>query len=134
MNQMNLKIILFTSFFHVILSQENGLKGYEFLQGIKDIIGKDLNVRPEEVESKPFVGSFSNLNPTDNLDNVSYCLTDNACGHFEAYSQKDVPLYLLSCNHFCYIDPMSRTFQWSLIYTTEQPPHYYLNCGWETCG
>jgi len=115
-------------------SQETGLRGNDFLQGIKDIIGKDPNVSPSEVQVKPFVGSFCNVNPNDSLENVSYCMTDNACGHFEAYSQKDVPLYLLACNQFCFIDLTTRMFQTSQWFTIESPPPYYLNCGWETCG
>lgn len=113
---------------------EDGLKGNDFLRGIKDIIGKDPNLPRNEIDIKPYGGSFSNLNPTDSLEDVQYCLTDNACGHFEAYSEKNVPLYLLSCNHFCYIEKTNRQFRQSEIYTIENPPLFYLNCGWETCG
>lgn len=113
---------------------ENGLRGYEFLQGIKDIIGADPNLPQNELDYKPFVGSFTNLRPTDDLRNVSYCLTDGACGHYEAYAQHDVPLDVLGCNHFCFIDKNTRRFVNSRLYSTTNPPHQYLNCGWETCG
>ena len=114
---------------------ENGLKGSAFLQGIKDIISRDNNVPREQIEYKPFVGSFTNLEPSDNLENVSYCMTDDACGQSDAYSKRDVPLDLLGCNDFCYIeDEEPRSYSRSQIYTTDYPPEIYLNCGWETCG
>jgi hypothetical protein len=115
------------------MSRENGLTGNDFLQGIKNIIGSDPNLPRNEIDYKPYVGSFTNLNPGDDLDNVSYCLTDGACGHFEAYSQKDVPLSLLNCNHFCYIDKNLRKYVTSQLFSIENPPDKYLNCGWETC-
>lgn len=114
--------------------EEYRVVGYEFLEGIRDIIGVDPNISPQEVEIKPFVGSFSNLNPTDDVSQVSYCLTDNACGHFEAYQRKDIPLSLLSCNHFCYIDKETHMYRTSEVYGIDDPPLFYLNCGWETCG
>lgn len=118
-----------------ICALENGLTGLEFLAGIKQIIGRDGLVPTDQIDSKPFVGSFTNLSPTDNLDNVSYCMTDDACGQSNAYSSKDVPLALLGCNDFCYIARENpTTYSISYIYTTENPPDKYLNCGWETCG
>lgn len=117
-----------------IYCQENGLMGNDFLQGIKDIIGSDPNVPKDQIDYKPFGGSFTNLDPQDDISYVSYCMTDKACGHFEAYSQKDVPLYLLDCNQFCYIDKISKKYESSKIYYPENPPEFYLNCGWETCG
>lgn len=117
-----------------ILAAENGLKGYAFLEGIKRIIGADPNLPPGEVEYKPFVGSFTNLSPADDLSNVSYCLTDQACGQPDAYSRNDVPLDLLGCNHFCYIDATTGKYVQSAEYSTDAPPTQYLNCGWETCG
>lgn len=112
------------------------LTGNDFLQGIQDIIGADPNLPRNEISSKPFVGSFSTFSSKDDKHflSVSYCMTDNACGHFEAYSRKDVPLSLLYCNKFCYIDKDSKKYVESQQYTIDHPPALYLNCGWETCG
>lgn len=126
--------ILLLFFFNSVWSLENCLQGNDFLQGIKNIISNDQNLPRDEIDYKPFVGSFTNLNPNDDLKNVSYCLTDNACGHFEAYSQKNIPLYLLNCNLFCFINQKSKKFVESKIYSIDYPPKIYLNCGWETCG
>jgi len=127
-------LILLLFFFYTAWSLENCLQGNDFLNGIKNIIGNDQNLPKDEIDYKPFVGSFTNLNPNNNLKNVSYCLTDNACGHFEAYNEKDIPLYLLNCNHFCFINQESKKFVESKIYSIDNPPKIYLNCGWETCG
>jgi hypothetical protein len=118
-----------------VAALEDGLKGMEFLEGIKHIIGADNQVPSDQIDYKPFVGSFTNLNPTDNLDNVSYCMTDDACGQPNVYDRKDVPLSVLGCNNFCYIATTNpATYSISHIYTTQNPPDKYLNCGWETCG
>jgi len=113
-----------------------GVTGYEFLQGIRDIIGSDPNLPRSEVETKPLSGSFSTLHsPEDEgLEDVSYCLTDQSCGHPEAYSIPDVPLSDLQCNKFCFIDRQTRRYAPSLLYSTDNPPPSYLNCGWETCN
>lgn len=115
---------------------DHKLVGYDFLQGIQDIIGSDPNLPENEIATKPFSGSFSTIRSQDDpaLDTTSYCLTDQACGHWDAYSSNDVPLYLLDCNTFCYIDKDSKTYQPSLKFDTQHPPVSYLNCGWETCG
>lgn len=134
---MNWKVILF--FFignGIVSSQEECLQGVEFLNGIRSIIGVDPNVSPQEVQYKPFVGSFSTIHSEEDtlLTSTTYCMTDNACGHWNAYSQPDVPLSDLSCNSFCYIPKSTRLFTKSAIYSPENPPSSYLNCGWETCG
>lgn len=115
---------------------EECLEGHVFLDGIRSIIGVDPNVPPQEVQWKPFTGSFSTIKSEDDpgLSATTYCLTDNACGHWEAYSQNDVPLTDLSCNSFCYISSATKKFVRSTQYTTSHPPPSYLNCGWETCG
>lgn len=110
------------------------LRGEDLLHGIQAIIGQDPNLPRQELDFKPYVGSFSTYNPGDDLSQVSYCLTDNACGHFEAYSQKGVPLSLLNCNHFCFIDAETHRFVQSQHFTPDNPPDTFLNCGWETCG
>ena len=112
------------------------LIGHDFLQGIQDIIGSDPNVPKDQIPTKPFGGSFSTIQSPDdpNLNTTSYCLTDDACGHYDAYSSRDVPLSLLGCNIFCYIDKDTREYQPSQEFDIEHPPASYLNCGWETCG
>jgi hypothetical protein len=62
------------------------------------------------VDYKPFMGSFANVHNRDDpaFQGTGYCLTDNACGHNEAYSGPGVPLSDLQCNKFCYIDRESR--------------------------
>lgn len=135
MNKYWIRMVLMVS--SVFAQEETAcLQGLDFLYGIRSIIGVDPNVPPHEVEYKPFVGSFSTIRSADDcvLTNTSYCMTDNACGHWEAYSKYDVPLSSLSCNSFCFIPTTEQRFVKSAIYTTENPPHSYLNCGWETCG
>jgi hypothetical protein len=112
-----------------------GLQGYEFLEGIRTIIGRDPSLPPDQVQTKPLSGSFANVHSAEDVEmlKVSYCLTDNACNHFEAYSNMDVPLSELGCNTFCYIDTITRLYSPSKIYTVKSPPAFYLNCGWETC-
>jgi hypothetical protein len=114
----------------------NRLIGQDFFQGIKDIIGSDPLLPREQIDTKPLSGSFSNIHSVDNIHikNVSYCLTDNACGHWEAYSQENISLNLLNCNKFCFIDKNNFVYQESLKYSIDNPPKYYLNCGWETCN
>lgn len=125
---------------HLIVRSVTGelqpcLKGDGFLEGIRAIIGQDPNLPHDELVYKPFVGSFSTFKPGDDLSGIRYCLTDNACGHYEAYSQDDVPLEELACDRFCFIDPRSRYFVASSVYTpANPPPEGHLNCGWETCG
>lgn len=114
---------------------EKCLKGHDFLEGIKTIIGADPNVPYDEVQYKPFVGSFSTIkNVYEMNSNVSYCLTDNACGHWDAYSRPDIPLTDLDCNSFCYIPTRTERYTKSQRHTIDNPPKMYLNCGWETCG
>lgn len=115
---------------------EECLKGHSFLEGIRSIIGVDPNVPPQEVQWKPFTGSFSTIKSEDDpaLSTTTYCLTDNACGHWEAYSTNDVPLSDLACNSFCYISKNTGKFIKSNLYSPSNPPRSYLNCGWETCG
>lgn len=131
--------IISTIFLVVVYGQEECLKGIDFLNGIKTIIGADPNVPSHEVELKPFVGSFSTIKTQEDklFSNTTYCMTDNACGHWDAYSRQDVPLSDLNCNSFCFI-PISTTtglrFMTSTTYSPENPPSSYLNCGWETCG
>lgn len=112
------------------------LRGTEFLHGIQTIIGADPHVSSEEVRYKPFVGSFSTIQTEqdETLFNTSYCMTDNACGHWDAYSRPDVALSDLSCNSFCYIPTTEIRFVKSSLYSPSNPPPSYLNCGWETCG
>jgi len=96
----------------VSTQSEECVEGQLFLEGIRSIIGMDPNVPHDEVQWKPFTGSFSTIKSEDDptLATIQYCLTDNACGHWEAYSQPDVPLSDLSCNSFCYISKSSRTY------------------------
>ena len=112
-----------------------GLQGREFLEGIRAIIGSDPSLPRDQVETKPLSGSFATVHSAEEAEalEVSYCLTDNACGHSEAYSGTDVPLSELGCNTFCYIDTATRRYSPSKIYTVDNPPASYLNCGWETC-
>ena len=121
---------------HAFYEDDHRLYGYDLLNGIKEIIGSDPNLPRNEIDYKPFVGSFSTIKTVDDpkLLTTSYCLTDNACGHFEAYSRDDVPLYLLECDKFCYIDKNTKKYEYSEIYTVDNPPPSHLNCGWETCG
>jgi len=111
------------------------LEGQLFLDGIRSIIGADPNVPHQEVQYKPFTGSFSTIkNENDpSLQTTSYCITDNACGHWEAYSRPDVPLSELNCNSFCYISKTTGKYVKSNIYSIQNPPDSYLSCGWETC-
>ena len=116
------------------VAQENGLTGIDLLNGIRNIIAADPNVPRQEIPYKPFVGSFSTIKDENDpsLATTSYCMTDNACGHMEAYSQQ-VPLTELSCNMFCYISKEGKYVK-SNIYSVEtNPPKSYLNCGWEQC-
>lgn len=120
----------------VIVRGDECLRGIEFLNGIRTIIGADPNVPPQEVQYKPFVGSFSTIKTEqdEQLSNTSYCMTDNACGHWDAYSRTDVSLSDLNCNSFCFIPTTETRFVESNLYTVDNPPPSYLNCGWETCG
>lgn len=116
-------------------AEEPCLSGIEFLNGIRNIIGADPQIKPEDARYKPFVGSFSTFQEENQvLNSTSYCLTDNHCGHWDAYSRRDVPLQLLSCNSFCYISKDTRKFKTSSKYSITNPPSSFLNCGWETCG
>ena len=122
----------------VVQSQEeqNRLSGYDFLVGIQDIIGSDPTLPRDQIGTKPFSGSFSSIQSTadSHFESTSYCLTDKACGHWEAYSRPDVPLTLLDCNTFCFIDENTRRYRESQDYTVHHPPRSFLNCGWETCA
>lgn len=115
---------------------EECYQGIIFLEGIRSIIGADPHVSQQEIQNKPFTGSFTTI--TNEYDpllmETSYCMTDNACGHWEAYSQPDVPLSVLECNSFCYISKSTGKYVSSTIYSTNNPPASYLNCGWETCS
>lgn len=126
---------MFVLFLSVVCGEEC-LEGVAFLDGIRMIIGADGLVPPEELHVKPFVGSFSTIQGEDDpvLASTSYCMTDNACGHWDAYSRPDVSLSDLSCNSFCYITKTNGRYVKSDRYTTNNPPSSYLNCGWETCG
>lgn len=117
------------------IQQPEGIIGENFLHGIQAIIGADPNVPADQVKYKPFMGSFANVKSEDDpaLASTSYCLTDNACGHFEAYSQTGVSLSDLGCNKFCFIDKNSKRYVPSAKYTIQNPPKNYLCCGWETC-
>lgn len=118
-----------------VAAQEDGLQGQAFLDGIWSIIGADPNVPRDEVFVKPFTGSFTTIQQDEPLpEDLAYCMTDNACGHWDAYSRPDVPLEDLACNSFCTISPSSHTYVQSSVYTIQNPPPYYLNCGWETCN
>ena len=117
------------------MQAEDCLVGRSFLQGIRTIIGADPNVPSQEVYWKPFTGSFSTIKSEQDkaLQTTKYCLTDNACGHWDAYSKDNVPLTDLSCNSFCYISSQTGKYVWSKEFTVEHPPASYLSCGWETC-
>jgi len=119
-----------------LIGEDGRLFGFDLLNGIREIIGSDPNLPRNEVDYKPFVGSFSTIKSVQDreLNDTSYCMTDNHCGHFEAYSDPHVPLYLLNCNKFCYIDGDTRKYKPSDVYTVDNPPESYLNCGWETCN
>jgi hypothetical protein len=115
--------------------ESEGLVGMALYEGIKSIIGADPNLPRDQVASKPFMGSFSTIKSQDDagMATTGYCMTDNACGHFEAYSSTGVPLSELQCNKFCYVDPSTKKFKTSQKYTVQNPPASYLCCGWETC-
>lgn len=119
-----------------VVCGEECLEGVALLDGIRTIIGADGLVPPDELHVKPFVGSFSTIKTEDDtaLASTTYCMTDNACGHWDAYSSSDVSLTDLSCNVFCYIPKSTGHYTKSNEYTTSHPPPSYLNCGWETCG
>lgn len=125
----------FLQLFAMVTASEDCLEGHLFLQGIRSIIGADPSVSSQEVFYKPLSGSFTTIHTEDDpmLLTTRYCMTDNACGHFEAYSSPDVPLSELNCNLFCYIAASTGKYVQSQIYTTNVPPESYLNCGWETC-
>jgi len=129
-----MKYLFFSICLALARSEEECYKGVVFLEGIRSIIGADIP--QQEVQYKPFTGSFSTIkNDYDPLlVETKYCMTDNACGHWEAYSQPDVPLAELGCNSFCYISKASGKYVPSTIYSTNNPPDSYLNCGWETCS
>lgn len=112
-----------------------GLVGQELLESIKSIIGSDASLPRDQIESKPFMGSFANIKSKDdpNFAKTGYCMTDNHCGHMDAYSRSDVPLSDLQCNKFCYVDRQTRKYKPSTKYTAQNPPSHYLCCGWETC-
>jgi hypothetical protein len=126
----------FIFIFPFFIFSANALCGFELLNGIKQIIGADPNLPRNEIDYKPFSGSFSSIKSVQdpNFNTTCHCMTDNACGHFEAYSRSDVPLYLLDCNKFCYIDSATLTYKPSDDYSINHPPKSYLNCGWETCN
>lgn len=119
---------------HLAISKEC-LVGNEFIDGIRAIIGLDPSVPKDQIHYKPFTGSFSTIKSDDdpNLSDTSYCMTDNACGHWEAYSESNVALEKLACNKFCFIDKQSRKYVQSELFTIQHPPTHYLSCGWETC-
>lgn len=119
----------------VTCAAEDCLHGGAFLQQIRTIIGADPNVPAQERQGKPFTGSFSTVKSDDDpsLASTSYCMTDNACGHWDAYSRPDVPLSDLSCNSFCYIPVSTGRYAMSEVHTVDNPPSSYLSCGWETC-
>jgi hypothetical protein len=131
-----MKFLLILLFLTRIRSEEECYKGVMFLEGIRSIIGADPNVPQQEIQYKPFTGSFSTIGSEYDplLLETKYCMTDNACGHWEAYSRPDVPLLDLGCNSFCYISKASGKYVPSTIYSTNNPPESYLNCGWETCS
>lgn len=118
-----------------IIKADECLVGKELLDGIRNIISADPNVPKEEIKYKPFTGSFSTIKSENDplLESTSYCMTDNACGHWEAYSRPDVPLSELNCNNFCYISKSTRKYTKSQMFSMENPPESFLNCGWETC-
>ncbi|MBF0443236.1 MAG: hypothetical protein HQK54_15110 [Oligoflexales bacterium] len=116
-------------------ASSEGVTGLALYEAIRDIIARDPNTR-KEAETKPFMGSFSTIKKKDDaaLAETGYCMTDNHCGHFEAYSQSGVPLSSLSCNKFCYFDPNEKKYKTSKKYSINNPPKNYLCCGWETCA
>jgi hypothetical protein len=80
---------------------EDGLQGKAFLDQLRVIISNDPYITPQQVQWKPFMGSFSTMQDESDprLANVKYCITDTSCGHVEAYSRTDVPLSALApCN------------------------------------
>lgn len=105
-------------------------------EGVKNIIGADWAIPRDQVNAKPFMGSFSTIKSADDplLANTGYCMTDNACGRFDAYANAGVPLSDLQCNKFCYVDANTKKFQQSQIYNMQNPPATFICCGWETCG
>jgi hypothetical protein len=111
------------------------LVGRDLLEGIRSIIARDPSVPRDQIAAKPFVGSFSTIKYEDdpNLTTTAYCLTDNACGRWEAYSTPDVPLEELACNVFCFIDAHTGNYVQSSAHNIINPPPNYLSCGWETC-
>ena len=120
----------------IVTDNESALSGSDFLEGIREIIGRDGLLSSNDLQYKPFMGSFANIkSDTDPmLKETAYCMTDNHCGHFEAYSESGVPLSDLACNKFCYIDSNTKYYATSQVYTIDNPPETYLCCGWETCG
>lgn len=115
---------------------EKTLLGGDLLAGIREIIGRDGLLSEGDLQYKPFMGSFANVKSDSDplLASTAYCMTDNHCGHMEAYSESTVPLGELQCNKFCYIDEDTHYYKTSSLYTLQNPPDTYLCCGWETCG
>jgi len=115
---------------------EKTLFGGDLLAGIREIIGRDGLLSEGDLQYKPFMGSFANVKSDSDplLASTAYCMTDNHCGHMEAYSESTVPLGELQCNKFCYIDEDTHYYKTSSLYTLQNPPDTYLCCGWETCG
>ena len=120
----------------IVTDNESALSGSDFLNGIREIIGRDGLLSENDLQYKPFMGSFANIKSDNdpNFEGTAYCMTDNHCGHFEAYSESTVPLSDLACNKFCYIDSNTNYYATSQVYTIQNPPETYLCCGWETCG
>ena len=120
----------------LVTDNESALSGSDFLNGIREIIGRDGLLSENDLQYKPFMGSFANIKSDNdpNFKGTAYCMTDNHCGHFEAYSESTVPLADLACNKFCYIDSNTNYYATSQVYTIQNPPETYLCCGWETCG
>jgi len=120
----------------IVTDNESALSGNEFLAGIREIIGRDGLLSENDLQYKPFMGSFANIKSDSDpmLQATAYCMTDNHCGHFEAYSESNVALSDLACNKFCYIDSNTKYYATSQVYTIDNPPETYLCCGWETCG
>lgn len=129
-------LLLSSSLCGVMATDTDRLEGNEFLEGIRSIIGADPNMPQDQVFYKPLSGSFSTIHDDNDplLHETSYCLTDNHCGHWEAYGSNNVPLSDLSCNKFCYIDRNTWKYRESVVHNVNNPPSSYLNCGWETCG
>ena len=128
-------VVLLLSLLPQFAASKDCLMGNEFIDGIRTIIGLDPSVPKDQIHYKPFTGSFSTIKSDDDpkLSYTSYCMTDNACGHWEAYSDSNVPLEKLACNKFCFIDKQSRKYVESKTFTVQNPPNHYLSCGWETC-